>query len=264
MIYVVRAVTENRRCCSRTFQMSRQELIGPQGLRNDGRRVNELRDMKCKTSVLSQADGSAYIEQGNTKCLAAVYGPREARMKAQILHNRANINVEISLAPFSMSERKKRSKSDKRILEIASAVKQTFEPIIMTELFARSQIDIYLQILQFDGGIVQICINAATLALIDAGIPMKDYVCACSAGCINDEPVLDLNNIEETNNVPELTVALLPKTDKITLLQMESRLHVDKFQPVMEMAAIGCKEIHTILDKAVRENVKDLLKKVSI
>ena len=39
---------------------------------------------------------------------------------------------------------------------------------------------------------------------------------------------------------------------------MESRLHVDKFQPVMDMAAAGCKEIHTILDKAVRENIKDI------
>lgn len=85
-----------------------------------------------------------------------------------------------------MEKRNKRSKSDKRVLEIASALKQTFEPIIMTELYVRSQIDIYLQILQFDGGTVQICIcinAAATLAIIDTGIPMKDYVCACSAGC---------------------------------------------------------------------------------
>lgn len=43
----------------------------------DGRRANELRKITAKTSVFSQADGSAYIEQGNTKCLAAVYGPRE-------------------------------------------------------------------------------------------------------------------------------------------------------------------------------------------
>lgn len=46
-------------------------------MRIDGRRANELRKITAKTSVFSQADGSAYIEQGNTKCLAAVYGPRE-------------------------------------------------------------------------------------------------------------------------------------------------------------------------------------------
>ncbi|CAG8489209.1 8725_t:CDS:2, partial [Scutellospora calospora] len=233
----------------------------------DGRRATELRKIKCKPSVLSQADGSAYIEQGNTKCLAAVYGPRETRQKAQVIHNKANINVEISLAPFSMpQERKKRSKSDRRLLEIASAVKQTFEPIIMTSLFARSQIDIYLQILQFDGGTIQICINAATLALIDAGIPMQEYVCACSAGSHEDQILLGnqyLNNAEEMADTPELTVALLPKSGKFTLLQMDSRLHVDKLEAVMKLAATGCKDIYEILDETVREYVKDLLQKSS-
>ena len=55
---------------------------------------------------------------------------------------------------------------------------------------------------------------------------MKDYVCACSAGCIDNEPVLDLNYFEESNNIPELTVALLPKTDKITLLQVIKEIHI--------------------------------------
>lgn len=46
-------------------------------------------------------------------------------------------------------------------------------------------------------GTLQACINAATMALIDAGIPMIDYVCASTAGCIDKQPVLgtikDLN-----------------------------------------------------------------------
>jgi len=209
--------------------------------------------------VLSQADGSAYIEQGYTKCLAAVYGPSEPRLKSQVMHDKANINVEISYAPFSTSERKKRTKTDKRILEIASAVKQTFEPIIIGNLFPRSQIDIYLQILQFDGGTIQICINAATMALIDAGIPMKDYVCACTAGYFDDEPVLDLNHTEESSDSAVLTVAILPKSGKITLLQMESRLHVEKFESAMTLAKQGCESIHQIMDKVIRENMKDAL-----
>lgn len=109
---------------------SRLELITPEGLRVDGRRANELRKITAKTSVFSQADGSAYIEQGNTKCLAAVYGPREViyfctcmtgiliniaqvRHRMQALADRALINVEFNVAPFSSSERKKRSKNDK-------------------------------------------------------------------------------------------------------------------------------------------------------
>lgn len=47
------------------------------GLRVDGRRALELRQIRMRMGVFGQADGSAYIEHGNTKVLAAVYGPRQ-------------------------------------------------------------------------------------------------------------------------------------------------------------------------------------------
>ena len=53
------------------------ELLSDEGFRIDGRKANELRQIQCKLGVFSQADGSAYLEQGNTKVLAAVYGPHE-------------------------------------------------------------------------------------------------------------------------------------------------------------------------------------------
>lgn len=53
------------------------DLVSDQGLRIDGRRPNELRKIRCKLGVFSQPDGSAYLEQGNTKVLAAVYGPHQ-------------------------------------------------------------------------------------------------------------------------------------------------------------------------------------------
>ncbi|CAG8807339.1 17579_t:CDS:2, partial [Gigaspora rosea] len=57
--------------------------------------------------------------------------------------------------------------------------------------------------------------------------------------------------------------ALLPMSGKLTLLQMDSRLHVDKLEPVMNLAALGCKEIYQTLDETVREYVKDLFQKSS-
>ena len=49
------------------------------GLRVDGRRPPELRKLQCKLGVFHQADGSAFLEQGNTKVLATVYGPHDVR-----------------------------------------------------------------------------------------------------------------------------------------------------------------------------------------
>lgn len=53
------------------------ELLTDQGLRIDGRKPNELRKIRYKLGVFSQPEGSAYLEQGNTKVLAAVYGPHQ-------------------------------------------------------------------------------------------------------------------------------------------------------------------------------------------
>lgn len=63
------------------------ELLSDQNYRIDGRKPSELRRIRCKLGVFQQADGSAYIEQGNTKVLAAVYGPHEPSpdSKAQTL-----------------------------------------------------------------------------------------------------------------------------------------------------------------------------------
>ncbi|KAJ2812720.1 Exosome non-catalytic core component [Coemansia furcata] len=243
--------------------MSRQELLSPEGLRVDGRRANELRRISCRASVLNSADGSSYYEQGNTKVLVAVYGPREPRTKS-LTHDQATINVEFNVAPFSTSERRKRSKGDKRLLEVASFVKQTFEGAVQTAVYPRSQIDIYIHLLQHDGGTLETCINAATLALVDAGISMVDYVCACTAGFIDETPVLDLNFVEESSiETPDLTVAVLPRSGNIALLQMESRLHSSKLEDVLELATEGCKHIHKKLDDAVLAAASELAKKLS-
>ncbi|PIA17410.1 exosome component 4 [Coemansia reversa NRRL 1564] len=244
--------------------MSRQELLSPEGLRVDGRRANELRRILCRASVLNTADGSAYYEQGNTKVLVAVYGPREPRLRGPVQHEQATINVEFNVAPFSTSERRKRSKGDKRLLEVASFVRQAFEGAIQRSVYPRSQIDIYLNLLQHDGGTLETCINAATLALIDAGISMDDYVCACTAGFIDEVPVLDLNAVEESSiETPDLTVAILPRNGNIALLQMESRLHSDKLEDVMDLAVEGCKHIHRKLDEAVLAAASDLAQKLN-
>ena len=77
---------------------------------------------------------------------------------------------------FSTGERKRRPRGDRKSLEMSQHLKQTFEATIKTELYPRSQIDIFVEVLQADGGNYCACVNAATLALIDAGIPLKVVV----------------------------------------------------------------------------------------
>jgi len=139
----------------------------------------------------------------------------------------------------------------RRILELAATIKSTFEPVVQTNLYPRSQIDVFIQVLQQDGGLLQACINGTTLALVNAGIPLLDFVCAVTGGVHSTSPLLDLTLLEE-NDIPNVTVAIMPKTGKVTLVTMETRLHVDRFGEIFRLACDAGKVIHGEMKAAVR------------
>ncbi|KAF8920144.1 ribosomal protein S5 domain 2-type protein [Mucidula mucida] len=237
---------------------SRVEILNEGGFRSDGRKQFELRDMVIDLSQQGTADGSALVSHGLTQVIVSVFGPREAKMRSQTIYDRANINVELSIASFSTGERRKRSRGDKRILEMAATIKSTFEPVIQTTLYPRSQIDIFVQVLQQDGGLLQACINATTLALASAGIPLYDFVCAVTGGVHSTSPMLDLTTLEE-NDIPHITVATMPGSGKVTLATMETRLHVDRFEEIFRLACEAGRILHKEMRAAVRSRTGVLI-----
>ncbi|HKZ41407.1 MAG TPA: hypothetical protein VJ044_10625, partial [Candidatus Hodarchaeales archaeon] len=150
-------------------------LIRPDGRRLDGRKLDELRPLSLKVGILGQADGSAYITHGNNKILVAVYGPRELHPKHMIQAEKARVRVEYRLAPFSVQERKSPAPK-RREHELSKVIQEAVEPSIFTERFPRAAIDIFVQVLDADGGTRAASITAASLALADAGIPLKGLV----------------------------------------------------------------------------------------
>ena len=181
---------------SESASPSAMEYVSLEGLRLDGRRPKETRRMRCELTALPGTDGSAIFELGNTKVLAAVHGPRECRRPSERLEDRLLIKCEVSMAAFSTGERRRRTKGDRRTNELSTFVRGCLETCVSTELMARSQLDVTIQVLQADGGVRAAAINAAVLAIVDAGIPMKDTMAACSAGFLDDTALLDLNYME--------------------------------------------------------------------
>lgn len=234
------------------------EYVSPEGLRVDGRRPRELRRLSCQLDVLQSADGSAIFEMGNTKVLAAVFGPHEVSKRSDIQEDKAIIKCEYSMAAFSTGERRKRGKGDRRSQELTMVIRNTLEQAIMLELMPRSQIDVYVQVLQADGGTRCAAINAAVLALAEAGVPLRDMVAACAAGYLDGTPLLDLNYIEDSGGGPDLSVALETNSSKMTLVQMDSRLPQETFEAVMALACDGCKAISQVMRTALLEHTKRL------
>ncbi|KAM8811160.1 exosome complex component RRP41 [Eudromia elegans] len=237
--------------------MAAAELLSAEGFRADGRRAAELRKVRARLGVFAQADGSAYLEQGNTKALAVVYGPHETRgSRSRAPHDRALLNCQLSMAAFSTSERKRRPRGARGPAELSLLLQQSLEGAVLTALYPRSQIDVFVQVLQADGGNYCACVNVATLALVDAGIPLRDYVCACSAGLAEAAALADLSYAEEAAGGPQAALALLPAAGRLAQLDAHGRLHGERLPALLEAAADGARAVHAVMDRAVRLHLR--------
>lgn len=241
-------------------------------LRLDGRRWNELRRMHAQISVQTAADGSSYLEMGNTKVICTISGPSEGRRSGGGGGGgdaNATVQVEIGIAGFSGVDRKRRGRGDKRTSEMQMTIANAFSTTLFTHLYPHSTILVTLHILSQDGSILAACLNAATLALIDAGVPMSDYVVACTSGSTssygsNDEsadPLLDLNGTEE-QELPFLTVGTLGAGERVSVLVMESRVQAERIEGMLAVGVDGCKQVREILDQVVRRHGKCILEKI--
>lgn len=147
-----------------------------------------------------------------------------------------------------------------------TTIANAFSQSLFTHLYPHSTITLSLHILSQDGSLLAALLNASTLALIDAGIPMRDYICACTAGSTssyssNDEkadPLLDLNNMEE-QELPFLTVATLGDTDDVSVLVMETRVQIGRLEGMLAVGVDGCKQVREILDQVVRKRGTKIL-----
>jgi len=205
-----------------------------------------------EVGILDKADGSAYVEHGKNKIMAAVYGPREAHPKHIALSDRAVVKCRYHMAPFSTTERKNPAPS-RRELELSKVIREALEPAIMSEYYPRSTIDVFIEVLQADAGTRCAGITAASLALADAGIPMRELVAGCAAGKIDGRVVLDLSDIEDKEGDADLPVAFMPKSNVITLLQMDGSLSEDEFRQALDMSVEACKKIYEMQREALRQ-----------
>jgi len=226
-----------------------EKFIDENGIRSDGRRANEIRDVKIEVGVLSRADGSCYLEFGKNKVMAAVYGPREVHPRHQQKSNRAIVRYKYNMASFSVEDRK-RPGPDRRSIEVSKVSREALEDQVFTEYFPKSAIDIFVEVLQADAGTRTAALNAASIALADAGIPMRSLVSACAVGKVDDTLVLDLNKDEDNYGQADMPIAMTPD-GKITLLQMDGHLTEEEFKQGLEMAQEGCRQVYEMQRKAL-------------
>lgn len=215
--------------------MKEKPRLMMEGRRIDGRAVDELRPITIEVGTLKNADGSAYLEWGNNKVLAAVYGPKEAFPKHVSDPQKAIIKCRYTMAPFSSRDEHGRTGPNRRATEISKVTKEVFEKVIMLDRFPGCEIDIYIEVLQSDGGTRAAGITAAAVAVASSGIPMTDIPYAVSVGRAGDHLLLDLNYIEDSGSDSDMPVAIGPRKNDIMLLQMDGSLTREEYRRAIAM-----------------------------
>jgi exosome complex component RRP41 len=178
----------------------------------------------------------------------------------------ATIETELNIAPFSQTDRNRRGRNDKRIQELQSTISSAFQSHLFTHLYPRSTISISLHVLSLDGALLSACLNAASLALVDAGVPMPSILAATTCGSIvssdddgKAQPCLDLNNVEE-QELPFLSVATVAGLgegeDRVSVLVMESRVSAGggRLEGMLATGVDGCKMVRGRMEEAVRKH----------
>jgi exosome complex component RRP41 len=238
-----------------------QPLIDAKGRRRDGRKLDELRPIKLQVGYLSRADGSAYIEHGRNKIAAAVYGPRELHPRHLVKSDRAVLRVIYRMATFSVSDRKRPAPS-RREHEISMVLRQALEPMLFLKMYPRAVIDVFIMVLEADGGSRCASATAASLALADAGIPMRGLVAGVAAGKIDNKVVLDLSDIEDKIGDADVPLAMAPDRGEITLLQMDGKLTTAEFNEALRIGEEGIHQIQEMQRAVLLEKYAQIREKI--
>jgi len=227
--------------------------------RESGRSLTEIRPMMAKVGVIPNADGSAIFAFGDTVAIAAVYGPRQLHPQHMQDPSTGILRCNYDLLSFSVSDRKKPGPS-RRSQEISKVTEWALSPVVDLEGFPNTVIDVQIYILQADAGTRTAGINAASLALAHAGIPMKNLVCSISVGKLDKDLVVDVDKAEEDfkggEGPTDFPIAKIANTDEYTLLQLDGKIQPEVVKKILKLADKACEEIYEVQKKALKEVVQ--------
>jgi len=228
-------------------------------IRLDGRKFDETREIEAKAGVIKKADGSGYFRIGKTSAYAAVYGPKELFPKSMQDPKTGVLRCNYNMMPFSGAGERVRPGPSRRSKEISMVTKTALLPVVDLTDYPNAVVDVFIELPQTDAGSRCAGICAASIALADAGISMKDVVTAVSCGIVDKQVVIDLDYAEEAyegGDVADIPVAMIPSTEEITLLQMDGNISRENLKKALEMVKEPLKEIAEIQRKALKDKYK--------
>lgn len=223
--------------------------------KREGRKNDEPRKIIAKVGIIPRADGSAYFKIGNTEAYAAVYGPRTLFPRFKQDPTKGILRCNYNMMPFSGMGNRVRPGANRRAKEISMVTEKALLPVLDLVDYPNSVVDVFIELPQTDAGSRCAGICAASMALADAGLVMKDLVCSVGVGHIDNTLLVDLDYDEEAFDgvVADIPLAVIPRTGEYTLLQMDGIIGKEDLFKVMELGKKTIGMIYEAQKNALKE-----------
>ncbi len=238
-------------------------------MRPDGRKFDELRDIKITRNYLKSAEGSVLIEMGDTKviCAASI----EDRVPPFLRDmNKGWVTGEYAMLPRSTDTRtvreSARGKVGGRTHEIQRLIGRSMRSVVDLTALGERTVWLDCDVIQADGGTRTASITGAFVALKDAVSyamenklievqPVKDYVAAVSVGIIDGEVRLDLPYVEDSNAEVDMNVVM---TGAGKFIEVQGTAETNPFssdhlQDMLDLAQSGIQKIIAIQKQVLGE-----------
>ena len=158
--------------------------------RMDGRGYQDLRPITCEVAVLPRAHGSAIFQRGETQALAlATLAPIE---EAQMIdaygggEQSKRFLLHYNFPPFSVGETGRFGGASRREIGHGALAERSIEPVLPSENEFRYAIRVSSEVMESNGSTSMASVCGGVLALMDAGVPMKDVVAGISVGLVTE------------------------------------------------------------------------------
>ncbi|WP_257266286.1 ribonuclease PH [Endozoicomonas sp. ONNA2] len=238
-------------------------------MRPSGRTADQLRNVKITRNYTKHAEGSVFIEFGDTKviCTASVERgvPRFLKGTGQ-----GWITAEYGMLPRSTTERMgreaSRGKQGGRTLEIQRLIGRALRAAVDMKKLGENTINIDCDVIQADGGTRTASITGACVALVDAlrymqekkmvkSDPFLYMIAAISVGVYKGSPILDLDYPEDSSAETDMNVVM---TDAGGFIEVQGTAEASPFSQnemlaMMALARSGIEEIIELQKKALAE-----------
>eukprot|EP01133_Synstelium_polycarpum_P015322 gene15322-18151_t len=208
--------------------------------REDGRQYNQIRALESEQALLNKADGSAKFSQ------TAVYGPVEVKIPRKEKISKALVELSFSPSGGVVSYEDK-----EREMLIRNAV----ESVIITLLHPRTQVSIIIQVYADDGSIVSCSINAACLALMDAGIELNGLLSSVTLGFTHENRIMIDPSTKEEKSAKGIAIYSFNNQSSLVMCKTTGVIAESAYLEGLALARSSCEKILAYIGLAVKNRI---------